>query len=224
MRYFDTSQATSSPSAFWVAPRTDHPAGVFFCHRMTRQLACDTLKSDCGPCLDPTGDRANEAGITASCSDNPTCREGTCGIGHQAGPPRGVALTPKRAGTSGSGGLSTLPDARHETFWFRGHGIEGFTHVEKNHDPRHHHDQSGGLPHRYRRHPESVALTLEALGSRRGLLAFRHPQHSGRFAGGQYYFSKLENSAGQLFSVMENTDHQHGTDPRPTARERQGDG
>ncbi len=30
----------------------------------------------------------------------------------------------------------------HETFWFRGHGIEGFTHVEENHDPCQHYGQS----------------------------------------------------------------------------------
>lgn len=34
----------------------------------------------------------------------------------------------------------------HETFWFRAHGIEGFTHVEENHDPRHCENQPCFLP------------------------------------------------------------------------------
>ena len=49
----------------------------------------------------------------------------------------------------------------HETFWFRGHGIEGSTHVEENHDPRYNHDQSCLLPLRYCGNLESAPVREE---------------------------------------------------------------
>jgi hypothetical protein len=59
----------------------------------------------------------------------------------------------------------------HETFWFRAHGIEGFTYVEKNHDPRQHHAQSRPVPIRHRGDFESPAL-MHGVGLRVGAFPF----------------------------------------------------
>lgn len=53
--------------------------------------------------------------------------------------------------------------AFHETFWFRGHGIEGLTYVEKNHDPHHSECQSRPLPVRDRGDFES-SLMMQGVG------------------------------------------------------------
>jgi hypothetical protein len=70
----------------------------------------------------------------------------------------------------------------HETFWFRAHGIEGFSYVEENHDPRHHHNQCRALPVRHRGNLESAALTMGVgvtAGASLGLNGIGQLKHAG---------------------------------------------